>query len=220
MAFVIGDIHGCAFELETLLKKIPASELLVFAGDYIDRGPDSFSVIEQLIAISERSVFLKGNHEQLFLEFLNRNHKNSSSAEQNFLLNGGRETLKSYNLPETATFKNLPHDHQAFFDNLKLYYEGENFIAVHAGVDTTLPADMSLQDEHTLLWVRSEFLAREHRWQGKTIYYGHTPVTNHGTDKPYFGKKSIGIDTGCVYGGKLTAINTETREFIQVPRFR
>src|ERR1043166_9018992 len=95
--FVIGDIHGCVDELNWLLDALSPTEAdaIVFLGDYIDRGPASKAVIDRLLRLRREGpgcVFLKGNHEDMFLAFLGlQGHYGEA-----FLLNGGETTLQSY----------------------------------------------------------------------------------------------------------------------------
>ena len=99
--FAIGDVHGCASELRMLLNKLPLTEesVVVFLGDYVDRGPNSKQVIETVLELKEQCqvVALKGNHEALFLSFL---QDPSSEAAGMFIYNGGSATLHSYATPE------------------------------------------------------------------------------------------------------------------------
>ena len=95
--YIIGDIHGSLSNLQNLCKKIEDvindDDVIIFIGDYIDRGPHSFEVIEYLISLakSRTSIFLRGNHEDMLLDYLDG--RDSSNI---YLVNGGRETIKSY----------------------------------------------------------------------------------------------------------------------------
>src|SRR5512145_3181090 len=134
MHYFIGDIHGYLDQLIACIEKIRGemkeSDRIVFLGDYIDRGPMSYEVVDYLISFSKKhdSVFLKGNHEAMFLDYVAGNDKSGI-----YLNNGGTATIKSYrkNLNE---FK-IPEKHMDFYRNLRLYYEGDDFIAVHAGLN-------------------------------------------------------------------------------------
>lgn len=220
--YLIGDIHGCLAELDALLAKLPADARLIFLGDYIDRGPDTKGVIERLIAERQRSIFLRGNHEQMLLDYF---HKSHEPHTQNWLrgVNGGWHTLHSYGLEPDAVYEDLPESHRAFLGSLPLYYEGEDFIAVHAGVNVEIPrlADQAADD---LLYIRNRWLASEGQWRGKHVIFGHTPARyvfgRERQHEPIAGKKSTGIDTGCVYGGSLTALNIATRALVQVKALR
>ncbi|MDR2368332.1 MAG: serine/threonine protein phosphatase [Deltaproteobacteria bacterium] len=192
--FVIGDIHGCRLKLEELLLKIdwrPANqEKLVFLGDYIDRGLDSYGVVEKVLELKnrwrERVVLLKGNHEQMFFNYI--------SGKENLSLtsNGSEFTIDSYR--QNAPF---PISHIDFYQNLELFHETESHIFVHAGLRPGV--GLGDQAEDDLLWIRDEFLESAYDF-GKTVVFGHTPVR-----EPYFAPGRVGLDTGAVFvGGRLT----------------
>ena len=196
----VGDIHGCRQALRELLDRVAPTEhdQLVFLGDYIDRGPDSAGVVGDLLALREHlpgTVFLRGNHEQLLLEVL------AGADPLNFLLNGGGETIASY---RKAGGWPPPLVHQAFFASLLPLFSSAEFIFVHAGLRPGIP--LAEQSSDDLLWIREDFLAAEGDW-GKTVVFGHTPV-----EKPLLRPDRIGLDTGCVYGGRLTCCAVNTRQ--------
>jgi len=217
--WIIGDIHGCFTELDKLLSSIPSNDKLLFLGDYVDRGLHSFNVIERILLEKHRSVYLLGNHEEMMIDFL----KNNGDKRDHYWLhihNGGKETLDSYSLNINSNFSDIPVSHQEFLSNLNLYYEDDNFIAVHAGIRVTEDINMENQKKEDLLWIRNEWILNEFKWTGKHIYYGHTSsyMFSENTSFKEFirGKKSTGLDTGCVYGGYLSAINTKTLDTIQI----
>lgn len=209
--FAIGDIHGCHEKLAELMNQVdldPAQDTLVFIGDYIDRGKNPKGVVDYVIDLKKdvkNVVCLKGNHESMFL-----NYYDHGLDEMLFLENGGRETLLSYGDPgpwyEKRIF--LPADHRDFFNRLQLCYETDEYIFVHAGLRPGIPLDK--QDEEDMLWIRREFIDSPYKF-GKQVVFGHTP-----TAKPHIDKTKIGIDTGAVYGGKLTCIKLPDMEFYQV----
>lgn len=209
--WIIGDIHGCLYELDALLAGLPADDPLVFLGDYVDRGPDSAGVIERLLREQERAQFLMGNHEAMMLAYF----RDRRSAEGDAWLhpaNGGRETLRSYGLRPGARYEELPLSHRRFLESLKLFVEGPDWIAVHAGLRVTGPANLEGQDREDLLWIREPWIRSEALWAGKRVYYGHTPsryvLGLKNATEPIRGQRSLGLDTGCVYGGALTAVRT------------
>jgi len=196
----VGDIHGCRTALRELLDRVAPSEhdQLVFLGDYIDRGPDSAGVVGDLLALRERlpgTVFLRGNHEQLLLDVL------AGADPLNFLLNGGGETINSY---RKGGGWPPPLVHQAFFASLLPLYASGEFIFVHAGLRPGIP--LAEQSPDDLLWIREDFLAAEVDW-GRIVVFGHTPF-----EKPLLTADRIGLDTGCVYGGRLTCCDVNTRQ--------
>lgn len=202
--FAIGDIHGCANKLIALTDQIDIDfeqDTLVFVGDYIDRGPDSFEVVEYLLDLKKRSsniIFLKGNHENMFEKYL------SGPDKQTYLMNGGQKTLESY-IGQHPTGPPIPAAHLGFFKSLVLFYETEDYIFVHAGLRENIPLEM--QDPDDLLWIRNEFIQSDHDF-GKMVVFGHTPFL-----EPLVMSNKIGIDTGAVYGHKLTCVRLPDMEF-------
>jgi serine/threonine protein phosphatase 1 len=213
--FVIGDIHGCARELDVLLDALALArgDTLAFVGDYIDRGPESSRVVEQMIALGKRTdlttIFLKGNHEDMCLAFVGR-HGHWGEA---WGPNGGDATLQSYGLDPRVSgaeaARVLPAEHLAFLESLRTSHVVGNHLLVHAGIRPGY--DLEAQDEEDLLWIRDEFIGARHDLPF-TVVFGHTPRRNVLVDLPY----KIGIDTGCVYGGRLTAVELSQRRVFQV----
>jgi serine/threonine protein phosphatase 1 len=123
--------------------------------------------------------------------------------EDMYLVNGGIYTLQSYKISFSDDIEKrkskIPADHRAFFQSLRPYYETKDYIFVHAGLNPDVP--LAEQGVYDLLWVRYEFIESENDI-GKIVVFGHTPVG----EKPLIRKNKIGIDTGVVYGGKLTCI--------------
>jgi serine/threonine protein phosphatase 1 len=197
--FAIGDIHGCYDRLKTLMGKIPidcSRDTLVFIGDYIDRGPHSVEVVDYLIHLKKRVpevIFLKGNHEDMLDKFL------TGADRFTYLLNGGQQTLDSYlTKPVQSEFFPIPPDHMEFFKSLRLFYETEEFIFVHAGLRPRVP--LKSQNAEDLLWIRNKFVSTKYDF-GKRVIFGHTPLK-----KPLVEPNKIGIDTGAVYGNALTCV--------------
>ena len=225
MLYAVGDIHGEREMLEELLAglSLGADDRLVFVGDYVDRGPDSHGVVELLIqlAASHRCEFLIGNHESMFLDFLGWRGKEYFGGDA-FLLNGGDRTLASYgyfdlDFPDRTKFE-LPKAHEAFYQNLKPYHRDGDYLFVHAGLGREVLEDrdieFALRRVHIedLLWDRTS-MTLPHRL-GVTVVYGHTPSPDFAVrwNEPF----SIGIDTGAVYGGRLTAIRLPDETLFQV----
>lgn len=206
---VIGDVHGCYNELKDLISTLETegaynknTDKLVFLGDYIDRGDDSRLVIEYVRKLQENNsnvIALMGNHEDMLLDFID-------GKGDNWTFNGCGATLKSYN-----GFEKQLEDDIEWMRNLPLYHEDEHCIYVHAGIDPYKP--MEEQDAFTLLWVREEFIYDRKAYHKKVIF-GHTPTFYLNEDyKPIRTfANNIDIDTGCVYGGALTAMIIEDGE--------
>ncbi len=218
MYYIIGDIHGCYEKLielyEIIAHRINENDIMVFLGDYIDRGANSFEVIEflKILKNTHRTIFLRGNHEDMFLSYLK--NKDTSGL---YLYNGGMATLENYRQKRGSL--SLPEKHKDFFNSLRFYYETDDFIAVHAGLRPGID-DIAEQSEHDLLWIRESFFLSTNPWQ-KLVVFGHT-TTEHlpggRWSEVYFDtKKNIaGIDTGAVYGGKLTCLRLPDRVIFQV----
>lgn len=225
MLYAVGDIHGERELLEELLALLPLQEgdRLVFVGDYVDRGPDSRGVVDVLIELSSRfpCVFLIGNHESMFLDFLGWRRPEYFAGDA-FLANGGARTLASYGYfdcedPDPLSFR-LPPAHEDFFRNLKLHHQEGDYLFVHAGIGRQLHGETDVAFAlkqlryEDLLWDRS-IIDLPHAL-GVTIVYGHTPNIDFRVRwNPPF---SIGIDTGAVYGGRLTAIRLPDETLFQV----
>jgi serine/threonine protein phosphatase 1 len=199
-----GDIHGCRDQLHELLAQVKPTpaDRLVFLGDYIDRGPESAGVIDDLLQLRERfpsSVFLRGNHEEMLLDVL------AGGDLITFLFNGGDRTIASYRASDEWPPSTK---HIAFFDSLPAFYATGQFIFVHAG----LRPGVAMEDQRSadLLWIRGDFLNCAFSW-GKTVVFGHTP-----RPEPLFEVERIGLDTGCVYGGALTCCEVLTHKVWQV----
>lgn len=214
--FVIGDIHGCADELEVCLEWLDAKaglkgeDVVVCIGDYVDRGPDSCSVIDQLLRFKSshaHTFFLKGNHEEMMLSFLGL----GGSGGRLFLANGGEETLLSYGLPlePEAALQGLPPAHRDFLQSLERMVLLDDFALVHAGVDPLRELGSQVDDD--LFWIRDTFINNVHHF-GLTVVFGHTPFEDVFLQLPY----KLGVDTGVVYGNKLSVVELKSLRCAQV----
>lgn len=208
---VIGDVHGCYNELKALIKKLERSgeynkeaDKLVFLGDYIDRGKDSHKAvgfIRNLQKYNKNVVALMGNHEDMLLNYIN-------GVDDSWTWNGHEATIESYK----GYTKHFNNDIE-WMRSLPLYYEDEHFIYVHAGINIDKP--MEEQNKHTLLWVREPFIYNRDKYH-KQVIFGHTPTFNlSGESEPVCTfNNDIAIDTGCVFGGALTALVIEGDEIV------
>jgi serine/threonine protein phosphatase 1 len=223
LIYAIGDIHG----RYDLLKELTAliledwkghgqgrRPLLIFCGDYVDRGPHSAAVVEALIWLQQRgdiqACFLKGNHEAALMRFLD--NPMDSAGWFRF---GGVETLQSYGVAAPAPddpaacfraraelLQRMPSSHLHFLERLELMLVVGDYAFVHAGVQPGV--DLRGQREEDLLWIRQEFLEDEGPFE-KMIVHGHSWTG----DKPQFLPHRIGVDTGAYSTGVLTAVRLD-----------
>lgn len=207
---VIGDTHGCLDELLTLLE-IAAIDLsrerLILLGDYIDRGPKSYQLLQYLQKLqttygSENVVLLRGNHEQMAIDYL-QHHKSGWSY------NGGHETMYSF-AKHKADIVEI-HD---FLNSMPLYFTDDYYIYVHAGLKPGVALEEQRPDD--LLWIREEFYRSAYDF-GKTVVFGHTPTVNiNGRYRYAMLHNKIALDTACVFGGCLSALELQGDSITQV----
>jgi len=220
--YVIGDIHGRLDLLAQLRERIVLDsgdftgerKVVVYLGDYVDRGPRSREVIDLLVdepLAGFESVHLKGNHEKLLLDFLD-----DTSVWPLWLYNGAGATLSSYGVPPTAgadgfqaEFRGrIPARHREFLGALALSHAEGDYFFVHAGVRPGVA--LKDQDEADMIWIRDLFLS-SNADHGKIIVHGHSIAR-----KPEIEANRIGIDTGAYATGKLTCLvlEGENRAFL------
>lgn len=211
--YAVGDIHGRLDLLQKLLERIwadapDAKNSLVFVGDYIDRGPASKDVIDLLIQLERPGwdvVRLRGNHEQVLLDYLD--HPETYPLWRNF---GGAETLLSYGVrpplssdqeelqrTHKAFTAALPTPHYAFLSALPYSHVIGDYFFVHAGVHPAIALERQLPED--MLWIRDEFLCSDASF-GKIVVHGHTPG-----GVPVVRPNRICIDTGAYATNQLTA---------------
>jgi serine/threonine protein phosphatase 1 len=211
--FVVGDVHGCLDELDRLLDRLApgSADTVCFLGDYVDRGPDPRGVVERLVRLRREGpecLFLKGNHEDMFLAFMGQAGRHGDA----FLWNGGDATLASYGcegLAGTQVADRLPDAHREFLGSLRTHAYIGSFLCVHAGVRPTRP--LAAQSEEDLLWIREEFITQPHPFP-YTVLFGHTPHRDVFLDLPF----KVGLDTGLVYGNRLTCLEVDARRVWQI----
>ena len=224
---IIGDIHGCRAELEALLATLgydlqarshPEGRKVVFLGDLVDRGPDTPGVLRLVMSMVESgaAICVPGNHDvKLMCKLRGRNVQ---------ITHGLAESLAQLE-SEPVEFKEKI---VAFIDDLVSHYvlDGGKLVVAHAGMKAPMQGrgsakvrDFALFGETTGetdefgLPVRYDW-ASEYRGSAMVVY-GHTPVP-----EPEWLNGTINIDTGCVFGGKLTALRYPGRELVSVPAER
>jgi len=209
---VIGDIHGEFDKFLSLYEQLdfhPQQDLLIFLGDYIDRGDKSLQVLEWMYQHKDEKniIMLRGNHEQMLLDYF-------SEHDTSWLWNGGEETL--HDLQECSPdecarllkfVKKLPL-------KFNLTVEEKEYFFCHAGVDPHIPLD--LQDKDTLLWIRKKYF--DHYHGQVTIVSGHTYVgyIELGATRPIVRDNMIFVDTGSYYpDGHISCIELFSHEIWQ-----
>jgi len=201
----IGDIHGCAVALDAVLTALQpcANDTIITLGDYIDRGPDSRGVVERLLVLSRecRLIALRGNHEAMLLEAWQ-----DTAAIRKWLTCGGTDALRSYGWtpggPKRTLTSWFPERHRTFLTATKLSHETDTHVFVHAGVLPNLP--LHQQPEIALLWRVSDARTAAPHESGKIVVVGHTPQSSGEILDLGF---LVNIDTNCVRGGWLTALD-------------
>ncbi len=211
--YAIGDIHGCAERLwalhaliaEDLAQRPADAPLLVHIGDYVDRGPDSAGVVRRLAAGNPipglPTVNLMGNHERTMIDAL----EGAGASATDWMISGGREALASWggdpDAPRSTWPAHIPPADMAFLRGLALSHRAGGYLFVHAGVRPGVPMDE--QSPQDMLTIRNSFLYSEQRF-GVVVVHGHTPRI-----APEIRFNRIGIDTGAVFGGKMTCVVLE-----------
>jgi serine/threonine protein phosphatase 1 len=219
-AYGIGDVHGHLDLLRDLIERIrrddeqrpEAKTFIILVGDLVDRGPDSKGVIDYLLsrpAPFARMVFLKGNHEELFLRVL----EGEEDVVTDWLAYGGYECAESYGVSKGSTLNAtpaeiierlrsaVPDSHRKFLAELADTFRFGDYLFVHAGIRPGVPVDE--QSGKDLRWIREGFLD-DRTDHGLVVIHGHTIV-----DGPEEHPNRIAIDTSAYKNGVLTAIGLE-----------
>ena len=205
----VGDIHGHSAALRGLIDAVAPgpADTLVFLGDYLDHGPDSRGVIATLLDLQARCTVIPliGNHEELALA-----SRTSASTFRQWLdpVFGGEATLASYGGVQSVN--DLPPDHLRFLQQLKPFHEIDTHFFVHANYAPNWR--LADHDSRTALWLSLNDLPQPH-YSGKVAIVGHTPQMQGGIlDLGYLAC----IDTGCGYGGHLTALDIRSGQVWRV----
>ncbi len=222
---VIGDIHGAYRALEQILERaqVTTKDELIFLGDYVDGWGESPEVLDYLIKLKQkcRCVFMRGNHDDLLLEWLK-----SGEYTEEWFTHGGQLTTEKYRTI-TEDKKQL---HILFLESLDDYYlDDHNRLFIHAGFtnlngvkheyfsklfywertlwETALALDKTIDHNHPQYPKRFTLY--------KEIFIGHTPVTRIGETIPVNMANVWNIDTGSAFKGSLTIMDADTKEYWQ-----
>lgn len=223
VGYAVGDIHGRSDLLADMIARLEARSIddtrlagppiVVFLGDYVDRGHDSAGVIGMLAAGRPRHCecrYLRGNHEQSLAAFLE-----NPAASRGWVLQGGAETLMSYGVrppPFDGSKESwqraadelrakMPAAHLDFLNGLERFVELGDYAFVHAGVDDS--RSLSDQTDEALYWSRGNFTESKRPFTHRVVH-GHTPV-----DQPFADARRVAVDTGAYASGTLTAARFE-----------
>lgn len=235
-AYIIGDIHGCFDQIYHLLELIRddigqnlsvtgttdsvKKPKIIFLGDLIDRGPRSKDVVDLLLNYRPdyaEPIFLKGNHEAVFLKVI----KGDLESFKFWCQFGGRDCMRSYGVSNIGEIDYNPEavlnrfieaiepSHIEFISSFDYYHVARDYLCVHAGIRPNVP--LSKQKNKDMMWIREPFLKHKKAHEYRVIH-GHTI-----SDAPVERPNRIGIDTGVYNGNPLTCafIRNEELRFIQ-----
>lgn len=210
--YVIGDVHGCYHTLMKLLDKLPKDARLIFVGDLCDRGLYTKDVIEFVIQNNYECIL--GNHEHYMLDNILKCIADPS-IENRYITHdymGGVETIQSY-----ENSMGILHKHLDWIKTLPTYIDVENFFISHAFCIPYYNRRDEKEKAHAMLVNRlSDEEEWSWDWEDGWREYNIVNVYGHEHSKEIIeGKNFFGIDTGCVYGGKLSALNLGTLEITQ-----
>ena len=221
--FAITDIHGCRKTFVALLDQIGFSknDELYLLGDYVDRGPDSKGVFDMIFELQKKGYTvrcLRGNHEEILLRSLY-----DPIGLENWLLTDGKKTMDSFSV---GMAQDIPVVYLDFMRELDYYFEVDEYILVHAGLNFNLFDP--LEDQRDLLIIRRWYDYIRYDWLGqRIILHGHTPMPYYDIEKQLVnleGTRYLDLDAGCVYAhsdrpdraglGRLCAFDMTNRQLI------
>lgn len=197
-AIIIGDVHGCYFELRALLEEIQIrpSDRLVFVGDLITKGPADREVLD-FVRATRRCESVLGNHEYDLLRFWRRRDI----------------TLSRPQLQTVGSLGGLFDGYMAWIAGFPKLIDLGDQLVVHAGLRPGIPLErQSVEDLTNIRTCGDSNAPWFDQYDGKTAVFGHWVF-----NAPHVAKNAIGIDTGCVYGGSLTAVILPERRLVSIP---
>ncbi|KAA8787088.1 serine/threonine protein phosphatase [Paenibacillus amylolyticus] len=216
---MISDIHGCIDEFNQLLLNVDYNskyDQLILLGDYVDRGANSREVVDKVMELVQEhhAIALRGNHDQRFADLI---YEGTSSIQSKFMEHGGLQTLESYcrlndqdsseDLETARKIIKLNYSrHINFLSNLPLFYEDENHIYVHAGLNPDY-SEWKQQPEYDFMYIKDKFIHNAFEDLHKKVIFGHTKTIDiHGSAAVWFAEDKIGIDGGCAFGMQLNCL--------------
>lgn len=225
---VIGDIHGALKALEQVLERasVTPDDKLIFLGDYVDGWSDAPGVIDKLMTLnsSHECIFIRGNHDQLFLNYLQTREENKL-----WLMHGGQTTVDAYR----EVNKTQTELHRQFLESLDNYHlDHKNRLFVHAGF-TNLHGVTREYFTDMLYWDRSlwemalalnpQLSPEDPKYPQRLLHYdeiyiGHTPTIRIGKTVPVNIATIWNMDTGAAYRSPLTIMDIDTKQFWQSDR--
>ncbi|NHM02302.1 metallophosphoesterase family protein [Flavobacterium difficile] len=225
---VIGDIHGGLKAVMQVLERaeINENDTIIFLGDYVDGWSQSPEVLDFLIDLSKKQncIFIKGNHDELLLDWLENNHKHLN--EKMWFKHGGKATVDAY----LKVSEEVKQTHIQFLKSLQNYYlDAENRLFLHAGFTNLHGVDFEYFPK-LLYWDRtlwevalcldekmdtnSELYPKRLKIYSE-IYIGHTPISKTEKVAPLLKNSVWNLDTGAAFNGALTIMDISTKEYWQ-----
>jgi serine/threonine protein phosphatase 1 len=212
------DIHGNYKLWEAIKNYYDKDDTIIFLGDATDRGPDGIKIMQEMFA-DDRVSYILGNHEQLFLEYINEGQDEPLTlGRQALLLNGGTETIKQYmELPQQEQEELIDNlKNNTFYNIIYINKEKKNIFLSHAGCDIS---SLFAVDNHSLMWDRTH-LGNTAPWEPQFKYWyivhGHTPVQNLNIGKVVLeidktcGGHKIDIDLGTIVSKTIAVLDLDT----------
>ncbi len=209
--FALGDVHGCAATMRHLfwnILRIEAGDTVILLGDFVDRGPDTKGVLDEIFFLKKKEikvVLLRGNHEEIMM-----NAFTSNQAHAYWCNVGGTAVLDSF---ETDSIMDIPDEYVELIDSSVNYFEVDNFIFVHAGLN--FEQNNPFDDEHAMRWIRK--MPSSDPWlKSRKLIHGHTPEP---IEKIIYNQHPIiNLDGGCVYSdqgelGFLVALEMNSMQY-------
>jgi hypothetical protein len=231
--FIIGDVHGCIDELQELMQELAlvAGDRLIFIGDLIDRGPDSLGVVRQVYEWTKNFevILLLGNHEEKFIRYVHHIQANTGKEKEMKGVDRFSKLLNGLNESEINFIKEAYYSvHLPEFDSLLVHAGVWRNVSFHLPATYKFNPETTVSNKHIVLLTKTRFVnpegnfvslgeekqgdvfwAEDYKGQYGHIYFGHQPFLQ---STPHEFLHATAIDTGCVYGGWLTAVELSSTQ--------